>query len=139
MHTGDNGREPKISEFRACGYQTMETLMSFPTDGNPVMMLEYGHAMGNSPGLMKDTWDYVYRNRHICGGYVWSSRTTDFTVRTPTETSFTSTVEIFRVKSTIGLISLWTVTVPLTVLQRLHSKNVKTSLRLPMFPTRMER
>ena len=79
MHTGDNkGHEPKISEFRACGYQTMETLMSFPTDGNPVMMLEYGHAMGNSPGLMKDTWDYVYRNRHICGGYVWEFKNHGF-------------------------------------------------------------
>ncbi|MBE6668041.1 MAG: hypothetical protein E7607_07030 [Ruminococcaceae bacterium] len=78
MHTGDNGREPVISDFRAFGYFTMETLMSFPKDGKPVMMLEYGHAMGNSPGLMKDTWDYVYRHRHICGGYVWEFKNHGF-------------------------------------------------------------
>lgn len=71
MHTGDYGRDPRISEFRAFGYFNMEALTSFPPEGRPVMMLEYGHAMGNSPGLMEDTWDYVYRNRHICGGYLW--------------------------------------------------------------------
>jgi beta-galactosidase/beta-glucuronidase len=71
MHTGDNGRDPAISDFRAFGYHNMAALISFPEEGKPVMMLEYGHAMGNSPGLMEDTWDYVYKNRHICGGYVW--------------------------------------------------------------------
>ena len=78
MHTGDNGYEPVVSEFRSCGYFTMENLMSFPNEGEPVMMLEYGHAMGNSPGLMKDTWDYVYKHRHICGGYVWEFKNHGF-------------------------------------------------------------
>ena len=78
MHTGDNGRDPTVSDFRAFGYFPMEALMSFPEKGKPVMMLEYGHAMGNSPGLMKDTWDYVYRHRHICGGYVWEFKNHGF-------------------------------------------------------------
>lgn len=78
MHTGDNGTEPRISEFRAFGYHTMAQLQSFPQKGKPVMMLEYGHAMGNSPGLMQDTWDYVYRHRHICGGYVWEFKNHGF-------------------------------------------------------------
>ena len=78
MHTGDNGRAPRVSDFRAFGYFTMEQLMSFSEEGKPVMMLEYGHAMGNSPGLMKDTWDYVYRNRHVCGGYVWEFKNHGF-------------------------------------------------------------
>lgn len=70
MHTGD-AREPVKSDFRAFGYHTMADLSSFSEEGKPVMMLEYGHAMGNSPGLMEDTWDYVYKHRHICGGSVW--------------------------------------------------------------------
>ena len=78
MNTGDSGREPKTSDVRAFGYFTMETLTSFPEEGAPVVMLEYGHAMGNSPGLMEDTWDYVYRNRHICGGYVWEFKNHGF-------------------------------------------------------------
>lgn len=84
MHTGDNEKspirstDPLVSDFRSVGYFTMATLTSYPEEGKPVMMLEYGHAMGNSPGLMKDTWDYVYRNRHICGGYLWEFKSHGF-------------------------------------------------------------
>ena len=78
IHTGDDSRHPKHGEFRECGYFTMAELMSYPSTGEPLMMLEYGHAMGNSPGLMKDTWDYVYFNRHVCGGYVWEFKNHGF-------------------------------------------------------------
>lgn len=78
MNTGVNGDDPTSSDFRGFGYFTMEMLTSYQPEGSPVMMLEYGHAMGNSPGLMKDTWDYVYRNRHICGGYVWEFKNHGF-------------------------------------------------------------
>ena len=71
FHTMDDPREPEICDFRADGYFKMESITSYPPEGKPVIMTEYGHAMGNSPGLMEDTWDYVYRNRHIIGGYVW--------------------------------------------------------------------
>ena len=78
MHTGDRSKDPLVSEFREVGYFTMEELTNYPVEGAPVVMLEYGHAMGNSPGLMKDTWDYVYHNRHICGGYVWEFKNHGF-------------------------------------------------------------
>ena len=78
MHTGDNHREPMFAEFRHCGYFTMDALKSYPPEGKPLLMVEYGHAMGNSPGLMQDTWDYVYRNRHVCGGYVWEFKNHGF-------------------------------------------------------------
>lgn len=75
MHTGHTKKE---GDFRADGYFTLESLMSHEVEGRPVMLLEYGHAMGNSPGLMEDTWDYVYRNRHICGGYLWEFKNHGF-------------------------------------------------------------
>ena len=78
MHTGENHRDPQAGDFRSEGYFTMEALTSHPEEGKPVMLLEYGHAMGNSPGLMEDTWDYVYKNRHICGGYVWEFKNHGF-------------------------------------------------------------
>jgi len=78
MHTGEFGESPKMSEFRSEGYFTMKALTSHPEAGKPVMMLEYGHGMGNSPGLMEDTWDYVYTHRHICGGYVWEFKNHGF-------------------------------------------------------------
>lgn len=78
MHTGDDSKHPVVSDFRECAYFTMAELMDFPPEGEPLVMLEYGHAMGNSPGLMKDTWDYVYHNRHVCGGYVWEFKNHGF-------------------------------------------------------------
>ncbi len=78
MHTGEDYENPKMGDFRSEGYFTMEALASHPKKGKPVLLLEYGHAMGNSPGLMEDTWDYVYKNRHICGGYVWEFKNHGF-------------------------------------------------------------
>ncbi len=78
LHSVDDPKEPKIGDFRTNGYFSMESLMSYPKEGKPVLLVEYGHAMGNSPGLMEDTWDYVYRNRHIVGGYVWEYKNHGF-------------------------------------------------------------
>jgi len=78
MHTGEDYKNPALGDFRSEGYFTMEALKSHASSGKPVMLLEYGHAMGNSPGLMEDTWDYVYKNRHICGGYVWEFKNHGF-------------------------------------------------------------
>ncbi len=78
MLTGDDRLDPKFSDFRFIAYFTMSKFLDFVPEGRPVMMLEYGHAMGNSPGLMKDTWDYVYRNRHVAGGYVWEFKNHGF-------------------------------------------------------------
>lgn len=78
FHTMDDARNPAINDFRVNGYFSMESLTSYPVDGKPVILTEYGHAMGNSPGLMEDTWDYVYRNRHIVGGYVWEFKSHGF-------------------------------------------------------------
>lgn len=78
MNTGDDYNNPKTGDFRSCGYFSMGELAAYAHEGKPLMMLEYGHAMGNSPGLMKDTWDFVYRNRYICGGYVWEFKSHGF-------------------------------------------------------------
>lgn len=77
-HTMDDPKNPLICDFRADGYFTMASIMSYAPEGKPVMLTEYGHAMGNSPGLMEDTWDYVYRNRHIVGGYLWEYKSHGF-------------------------------------------------------------
>ena len=78
LHVVDNARNPRICDFRMGGYFSMEALTSYAPEGKPVIMIEYGHAMGNSPGLMEDSWDYIYRNRHIAGGYVWEYKNHGF-------------------------------------------------------------
>ena len=65
-------------DFRYTGYMDMKTLSSFDEDGAPVMMTEYGHAMGNSPGGLADIWKYVYTHQHICGGYAWEYKNHGF-------------------------------------------------------------
>ncbi len=64
--------------FHLTGYMPMQTLLdSVPEDG-PLMMLEYAHAMGNSPGGLEDIWNWVYENEHCCGGYVWEYKSHGF-------------------------------------------------------------
>ncbi len=78
MHTVESWTNGRLSNFRMNGYMTLESLMSYPEEGKPVILLEYGHAMGNSPGLMEDTWDYVYTHRHVIGGYLWEFKNHGF-------------------------------------------------------------
>ena len=37
----------------------------------PFIMREYGHAMGNSMGNLKDYWDIIYADSSIAGAYIW--------------------------------------------------------------------
>jgi len=41
------------------------------TETRPVIMCEYAHAMGNSPGAFKEYWDVVRSYPRAVGGYVW--------------------------------------------------------------------
>ncbi|HJA91589.1 MAG TPA: hypothetical protein H9717_00445 [Candidatus Eisenbergiella merdipullorum] len=65
-------------DFRFTGYMPMSTLEDFIPEGLPVLMLEYAHAMGNSPGGLEDIWNFVYTHDYICGGYVWEYRSHGF-------------------------------------------------------------
>ncbi len=41
----------------------------------PVLLIEYAHAMGNSPGGLEQIWDVVMDNpEYTCGGFVWEFR-----------------------------------------------------------------
>ena len=37
----------------------------------PFIMREYGHAMGNSMGNLKEYWDVIYADSTICGAAIW--------------------------------------------------------------------
>ncbi|MCR5690243.1 MAG: hypothetical protein K6G71_08345 [Clostridiales bacterium] len=76
----NNQLEDTDRQFAQTGYMPMKTLFdSVPEDG-PLLMLEYGHAMGNSPGGLEDIWDWVYENENCCGGYVWEYKSHGFYV-----------------------------------------------------------
>lgn len=67
--------------FELTGYMPMQTLYdTVPPKGHPLMLVEYAHAMGNSPGGLEDIWDWIYQNEHCCGGYVWEFKSHGFYV-----------------------------------------------------------
>ncbi|MCJ7551398.1 MAG: DUF4981 domain-containing protein, partial [Anaerolineae bacterium] len=55
-------------------YPTIDSLAEHAadeTETRPVIMCEYAHAMGNSPGAFKEYWDVVRSYPRAVGGYVW--------------------------------------------------------------------
>lgn len=38
---------------------------------HPLICCEYGHAMGNGPGNLKEYWDTFYRYKRLQGGCIW--------------------------------------------------------------------
>jgi len=40
-------------------------------DSRPYLMVEYGHAMGNSTGNLQEYWDAVYKYPRLLGGLIW--------------------------------------------------------------------
>jgi beta-galactosidase len=40
-------------------------------DPRPFLMVEYGHAMGNAVGNLKEYWDAVYAFPRLLGGLIW--------------------------------------------------------------------
>ena len=64
---------PEI-DFISVMYPTIERLKELaeiPGETRPVMMCEYVHAMGNSPGAVKEYWDNINRYPRVIGGFVW--------------------------------------------------------------------
>ncbi|MBR5618402.1 MAG: hypothetical protein IKW76_01560 [Clostridia bacterium] len=71
--------DPDGGYFATTGYMPMQTLYDMGAEGkHPLMMLEYAHAMGNSPGGLEDIWNWVYENEQCCGGYVWEFKSHGF-------------------------------------------------------------
>ncbi|MFB9279784.1 glycoside hydrolase family 2 TIM barrel-domain containing protein [Cohnella cellulosilytica] len=40
-------------------------------DARPYLMVEYGHAMGNSVGNLQEYWDAIYQYPRLLGGLIW--------------------------------------------------------------------
>ncbi|MBO5227728.1 MAG: hypothetical protein J6B39_01890 [Lachnospiraceae bacterium] len=66
------------SDFIICGYPNiykMSTYLENNREHNlPLLMIEYAHAMGNSPGNLEHIWDFVMEHPEFMGGYVWEFR-----------------------------------------------------------------
>ncbi|OGV74766.1 MAG: hypothetical protein A2269_05120 [Lentisphaerae bacterium RIFOXYA12_FULL_60_10] len=54
---------PQVTELAEAGADT--------TDPRPFFMCEYAHAMGNSPGNLKEYWDTIRAHPRLIGGCIW--------------------------------------------------------------------
>ncbi len=55
-------------------YPSLERLTELaerPGEKRPFIMAEYGHAMGNSPGNLKEYWDLIDKYPRLRGGFIW--------------------------------------------------------------------
>jgi len=41
------------------------------SERRPLVLCEYCHSMGNSPGDLEDYWKLFYSNDRLCGGFIW--------------------------------------------------------------------
>lgn len=54
---------PSLESVIKEGQNTAET--------RPYLMCEYGHAMGNSVGNLKEYWEAIYEYPRLLGGFIW--------------------------------------------------------------------
>ena len=73
-HAPDRSRQ----DFSVIGYPSLYKLEVHRNEPEnqklPICLLEYAHAMGNSPGNLKNLWDYVVSHDEYMGGFVWEFR-----------------------------------------------------------------
>jgi beta-galactosidase/beta-glucuronidase len=55
-------------------YPKLDHLISLttkPGETRPFIMCEYAHAMGNSPGNLKEYWEIIDTYPRLAGGFIW--------------------------------------------------------------------
>lgn len=62
------------ADFNSRMYATLEELQDVvdnPKITKPYILCEYGHAMGNGPGSLKEYWEMFYKESQLQGGFLW--------------------------------------------------------------------
>ena len=73
-YEGDH--EYRASDICSSMYNGIPDLVNLATrDGDhydkPILLQEYGHAMGNGPGALKEYQETFYKYRRLQGGFIW--------------------------------------------------------------------
>ena len=71
IHSQEDPFQPVRSRFCRAGYRPIEWIKKYEDTGKPLLLIEYAHAMGNSPGFLEGYWNYIYEHDFMCGGFVW--------------------------------------------------------------------
>lgn len=65
--------EDELADLVSSMYPSVETLEAEgrKSDPRPFLMVEFGHAMGNSTGNLREYWETVYAYPRLAGGFIW--------------------------------------------------------------------
>jgi beta-galactosidase/beta-glucuronidase len=66
--------EHPVTDIVCPMYTSVEGIEAYAGDPNkyrPLILCEYAHAMGNSPGGLQEYWDAFRRHRLLQGGFIW--------------------------------------------------------------------
>lgn len=73
-----------LDALAPCGYpniikmeKAMQSEMQSETK-RPLLLTEYAHAMGNSPGNLREIWDFVLSHKIFAGGFAWEYKNHGF-------------------------------------------------------------
>lgn len=81
MQVQDDPFHPEFIHFRKTGYWSKAQIEKQKPEGYPVIMAEYAHSMGNSPGYLQGYWEYVYAHEQMAGGFIWEFKNHGFHAR----------------------------------------------------------
>ncbi|MGC9520289.1 MAG: glycoside hydrolase family 2 TIM barrel-domain containing protein [Anaerolineae bacterium] len=73
VHYESAGSEPYV-DIISTMYPTLERLARMaqaPDENRPFILCEYAHAMGNSPGNLKEYWETIERYPRARGAFIW--------------------------------------------------------------------
>ena len=72
-YEGSSRSEGPNSEFYSWMYPTPERSLQLAKKrpDQPLLLVEYTHAMGNSNGALKEYWDILYSGINAVGAFVW--------------------------------------------------------------------
>jgi len=69
----ERAQDAPIVDIVSSMYPAVDTIIEEgkKDDPRPYLMVEFGHAMGNAVGNMKEYWDAVYTYPRLLGGLIW--------------------------------------------------------------------
>ncbi len=70
----ESARSEPYLDIISCMYPKLDALVALatqPGETRPLIMCEYAHSMGNSPGNLKEYWEVIAAHPRIRGGFVW--------------------------------------------------------------------
>ena len=70
----DSGDKAPYLDILSKMYPKLEVLAregQAPGETRPFIMCEYAHAMGNSPGNLKEYWEVIEAHPRLRGGFIW--------------------------------------------------------------------